>query len=149
MYKLKLNKRGVALLQVLIVSAILAGLATMILRVVMSRATAAHKVRQTVLSQMMIESCMNEVNNLWMNDPDVVGQPMPAEKYAAFLGACRFPTAGAAANPANGRAQYDCNNVHNALAIRATIAEVDAANPNPDGIPCQITYSIVDGVTNL
>ncbi len=122
----------------------------MILRVVMSRATAAHKVRQTVLSQMMIESCMNEVNNLWMTDPDD-GDPMPAEKYAAFLGECKFPTAGAAANPANGEDQHTCANVNGSfdIGITATIARVDAANPNPDGIPCQITYSIERGVTNL
>ena len=60
-----LNKRGVALLQVLIIVAILGGMVAMILRVVMSRTTAARQTYRTVTAQMLIESCMAEVNQMW------------------------------------------------------------------------------------
>ncbi|MBR5151340.1 MAG: hypothetical protein IKW71_00705, partial [Elusimicrobiaceae bacterium] len=65
MHKMYLNKRGVALLQVLIISAVIAGLAAMILRVTLSRTTAARQTRRTVSAQLLIESCMAEVNSLW------------------------------------------------------------------------------------
>ena len=60
-----LNRRGVALLQVLIIVAILGGMVAMILRVVMSRTTAARQTYRTVTAQMLIESCMAEVNQIW------------------------------------------------------------------------------------
>ena len=60
-----LNKRGVALLQVLIIVAILGGMMAMILRVVMSRTTTARQTYRTVTAQMLIESCMAEVNQIW------------------------------------------------------------------------------------
>ena len=44
-----LNRRGVALLQVLIIVAILGGMVAMILRVVMSRTTAARQTYRTVI----------------------------------------------------------------------------------------------------
>lgn len=75
-----LNKRGVALLQVLIVAAILAGLSAMILRVVLSRTLVARQNRRTVSAQMLIERCMAEVNyNLAKQDP---------ENYAKSLDGC-------------------------------------------------------------
>ena len=62
---MRLNKRGVALLQVLIISVVLAGISTMILRTVMSRTLAARNTRQTVSSDMVIESCMEEISEFW------------------------------------------------------------------------------------
>ena len=62
---MRLNKRGMALLQVLIVAAILAGMAAMILRVSLSRTITVRQTRRTVSSQMLIENCMAEVNVLW------------------------------------------------------------------------------------
>ncbi len=65
-----LNKRGVALLQVLIVAAILAGMSALILRVVLSRTLTARQNRHTVSAQLLIDSCMNELNQLWASkDP--------------------------------------------------------------------------------
>ncbi len=59
------NKKGVALLQVLMVTAILGGLCAMVLRVSLSRTMASRKTRHTLAAQMAIESCMAEVNNIW------------------------------------------------------------------------------------
>lgn len=58
-------KKGAALMQVLLVTVILAGMATMLLRAMLSRTTAARQTRKTVSSQMLVNSCMAEVNALW------------------------------------------------------------------------------------
>lgn len=60
-----MNKKGAALLQVLLMAAILAGIATMLLRASLSRSTSARKTRRTVSAEMLIQSCMAEVNALW------------------------------------------------------------------------------------
>lgn len=58
-------KKGAALMQVLLVTVILAGMATMLLRAMLSRTSAARQTRKTVSSQMLVNSCMAEVNALW------------------------------------------------------------------------------------
>ncbi len=75
-----LNKRGVALLQVLIVAALLAGMSALILRVVLSRTLIARQNRHTVSAQLLIDSCMNELNQLWA--------AKDAETYARDLEYC-------------------------------------------------------------
>ena len=52
-------------MQVLLITVILAGISTMLLRVVLSRNTSSRQTRRTVLSEQAIQSCMAEVNNLW------------------------------------------------------------------------------------
>ena len=60
-----LSKKGAALLQVLLVTAILAGLASLLLRVSIARANSSRGVRRLVSSQVLIESCATEVNMFW------------------------------------------------------------------------------------
>ena len=60
------NKRGAALMQVLLMSMILAGMATMLLRASLSRTVSARKTRRSVSAAMLIESCMAEVNAFWV-----------------------------------------------------------------------------------
>ena len=62
---MKLNKKGAALMQVLLITVILAGIATMLLRASLSRTTSARRTRRTVSAQALIQSCMAEVNSLW------------------------------------------------------------------------------------
>lgn len=59
------NKKGAALMQVLLITAILAGMATMLLRTSLTRTASARKTRRTVSASMLIQSCMAEVNALW------------------------------------------------------------------------------------
>ena len=59
------NKRGAALLQVLLVTVVLAGMATMLLRANLSRTTTSRQTRRAVSSQMLISACQAEVNALW------------------------------------------------------------------------------------
>lgn len=60
-----MNKKGAALMQVLLVTIILAGIATMLLRAILSRTTTAFQTRKVVSGQILVESCMAEVNTLW------------------------------------------------------------------------------------
>ncbi len=64
------NKRGAALMQVLLITMILAGMATMLLRASLSRTSSARKTRRVVTAEMLIESCMAEVNALWASKND-------------------------------------------------------------------------------
>ena len=59
------SKKGAALLQVLLVTAVLAGIATMLLRASLSRTSAVHQVKRTMTAEMLVESCMAEVNSYW------------------------------------------------------------------------------------
>lgn len=63
--KTKLGKKGAALMQVLLITVILAGIATMLLRMGLSRTTSARRTRRLVNTQMLIESCMAEMNMVW------------------------------------------------------------------------------------
>ena len=60
-----LSKKGSALMQVLLVTAVLAGIATMLLRASISRTSAAHQVKRNVSAQLLVESCMAEVQSIF------------------------------------------------------------------------------------
>lgn len=62
---MKNNKKGAALMQVLLITIILAGIATMLLRASLSRTTSARKTRRAVSGQVLIQACMAEVNTIW------------------------------------------------------------------------------------
>ena len=62
---MKNNKKGAALMQVLLIALVLAGIATMMLRVTLSRTSSARQTRRISFATMLIESCMAEVNELW------------------------------------------------------------------------------------
>ena len=77
-----LKKRGAALLQVLIVTAILAGMSAMILRLSLARTITSRQTRHVINAQMVIESCMAEVNAIWAaKKPEI---------YARDLAACQM-----------------------------------------------------------
>ena len=59
------NKKGAALMQVLLITVVLAGMSIMLLRVVLSRTSSARITRRSVLAEQLIEGCMAEVNSLW------------------------------------------------------------------------------------
>lgn len=134
---MRLNKRGVALLQVLIISAVLAGLSTMILRATLSRTVMSRQTRKTVSAQMLIESCMVEVNAWWASKTP--------EVYAADLSACNICHEANTGN-CTGQKQWTCtieNAVHGkpAYSVRADMTS--------GGAPCKIEYTVVGGVNTL
>jgi len=52
-------------MQVLLVTAVLAGMATMMLRASLSRTSSVRQTRQSVSSELVIESCQAQVNMMW------------------------------------------------------------------------------------
>ena len=58
------SKKGAAILQVLLVAAILAGVSALLLRSSLSRTSSARQTRRTVAAQLEIEACMAQVNEL-------------------------------------------------------------------------------------
>ena len=146
MFLKQLNNRGAALLQVLIVSAILAGLATMILRVSLSRTLAAKQARHAVTAQKMIESCMAEVNMLWASKA--------TKAYAEDLAACRMcdtshsdagcssTSTSVAGRTFNSNKVYACSTVGGADGVSASVYAVMVKS----GSQCVINYVIPGGV---
>ncbi|MBP5404045.1 MAG: hypothetical protein J6Y17_03025 [Elusimicrobiaceae bacterium] len=141
------NKRGAALLQVLIISAVLAGMATMILRAVLSRTVASRQSRHTVTVQMAIESCMAQVNEIWA--------AKTPEAYAYDLANCQMcdPTkdtaGGCVATPkvkvTDKGPEVDANKVHvcSFENINAAVyAVMDSGDANSK---CKITWYIPGG----
>ena len=59
------NNKGAALMQVLLITMILAGMAMMLLRASLSRNTSARKTRRSTSATVLIEACMAEVNAIW------------------------------------------------------------------------------------
>lgn len=137
-----LNKRGVALLQVLIVAAILAGLSAMILRVVLSRTLVARQNRRTVSAQMLIERCMAEVNYNLANQ-----EPEPYAKSLAECCANGWTEGGSSGGGCNDPSQTHTCSFSNPFGddvnytVTATFSKVDDQ--------CQVAWQIENGVNTL
>ena len=135
---MRLNKRGAALLQVLIISAVLAGLSTMVLRATLSRTVMARQTRKTVSAQLLIESCMAQVNTLW-------AAKLP-EVYANDLSDCRMCSEESVDSCEEGsdRRTMMCTVPHangGSYSVRADMSKV--------GGKCQIEYTVIGGVSSL
>lgn len=71
------NQKGAALLQVLLITVVLAGMATMLLRASLSRTSGARQTRRSVSSQLYINACMAEVNTFWtLKSPEAYARDM-------------------------------------------------------------------------
>lgn len=98
------NKKGAALMQVLLVTVILAGMATMLLRAMLSRSTASRRTVRTVSAQTLINSCMTEVNMFWsLKKPEVFRRDL-----SAGIMYCDKTGTAASCSPANKRYTYLC-----------------------------------------
>lgn len=123
------SKRGAAILQVLLVAAVLAGLSVLLLRASLSRASSSHQTRRVVSSQLEIDSCMAEINQLFaIKSANSFTRDMDE---CVFY--CRGGGTGSCADPVT---EYNCFNNTNAgkHLVTARIAKV--------GEECRITYTI-------
>ena len=128
------SRRGVALLQVLIVTALLAGMSAMILRASLSRTVTARQTRHQVISQMVIEACMAEVSNIWA--------AKTSEAYARDLASCQMCPSSSGDCPSAKTHTCSVNVSGTTYTVNATFA---AGGPDSSGL-CRLNYSIVDGV---
>lgn len=99
------NTRGAALMQVLLIAVILAGITTMLLRANLSRTTSARKTRRAVTGQMLIESCMAQINALWTVK---TAEAFRRDYEGGYL-YCGSPSASGACPAAQRMTQYTCN----------------------------------------
>lgn len=136
------NKRGAALLQVLIVTAILAGMSAMILRLSISRTITSRQTRHIVTAQAVVEACMAEVNTIW-------AAKTPAA-YARDLAACRMCDPAATGSDCNAENQYKhiCSikpsTRHDFYTVEAKMESSEAGAKQP----CKITYTITNSTND-
>ncbi len=83
---MKMNKKGAALMQVLLITVILAGIATMLLRASLSRVSSSRKTRRSVSAQVLIQACMAEVNTLWSKKtPEAFRRDLQGDSNGPFM----------------------------------------------------------------
>ena len=132
------NKKGAALLQVLLVTVILAGMATMLLRSSLSRSTAARKTRRSVSAQLLINSCMAEVNTLWsVKSPETFARDM-----SQCIMYCNSTNVTSSCSSANSVRSHTCNITVNG-ADYEVVAEFTQTSPtSADGRKCELNYTV-------
>ena len=144
-----INKRGAALLQVLIVAAILAGMSAMILRLTLSRTISSRQARHVIAVQTMIESCMAEVNTMWAaKTPAAYAQDLTNCQMCTPSAKCRTDEGSVTINGVfyNGNAVHKCEVQGSdgvSRDVYAVIKKVPGESTNPSR--CQITYIIDNG----
>lgn len=133
------NKKGAALLQVLLVTAVLAGMATMLLRASLSRTTTARQTRRTVSAKLLVNACMAEVNTLWNNKT--------SEAFANDMRQCIMYCETGTVNGLCTKPQYEytCNDISlEGLGTYTVTAVMEKnASPNADG-QCRMDFVIDD-----
>jgi len=139
------NKKGAALLQVLLVTSVLAGLATMILRANLSRTLSARQTNRTTAAHMLINACQAEVNALWTaKKPDIFVRDM-----ASCWMTCTADIEGTCVNGSNARRSHTCTiQGGGANKIYSVEARFTTEIPGIEG--CKLEYSIKEkGASNL
>lgn len=133
------NQKGAALLQVLLITVVLAGMATMLLRASLSRTSGARQTRRSVSSQLYINACMAEVNTFWtLKSPEAYARDM--QQCIMYCGTSTTSTA--TEDPLNGgiascvvaqqQRSYTCSN-----GVVATFV-----GTAPESGRCQLEYKI-------
>lgn len=130
------NKKGAALLQVLLVTVVLAGMATMLLRASLSRTTTARQTRRTVSAQLLVNACMAEVNTLWSNKTSEafandMNQCIMYCKSGEIIGSCKQPVY-----------EYTCRNIE-LEGLTYTVKAKINNEKTADG-QCRLDYEIDD-----
>lgn len=131
------NKRGAALLQVLLVTVVLAGMATMLLRANLSRTTTSRQTRRAVSSQMLISACQAEVNALWsLKD---------ADQFAADLNNCLMTCNRNLKQTCvtQNKKSYKCKPVTAEGVMYQVEATFTGSAPNANTGQCDIKYDIL------
>ena len=139
------NNKGAALLQVLLVTVILAGLAAMLLRASLSRSSSARQTHRVVASQLLINACQVEVNALWsIKSPDTFARDMsecwmtcnavPGSSTACSLGT-------------NATRSHTCESKNISGITYTVTASFTSTTPDTNG-QCALTYEITDNTVN-
>lgn len=139
------NNKGAALLQVLLITVILAGMATMLLRASLSRVTAARKTRRTVSAQMLVNSCMAEVNTLW----SIKSSEAFSRDLRQCIMYCNSNNVTSVCSTANSVRTHTCHIPVNGQTYDVT-AEFTTTYPTADNArKCELTYTIESDTDTL
>lgn len=103
------NNKGAALMQVLLVTVVLAGMAAMLLRATLSRTITARHTRRSVSTQLLVDSCMAEVNSLWASkSPEAFLSDFNGDGRGAFMYCDSYNSSGTCASSGSAHRYYDC-----------------------------------------
>lgn len=154
------NQKGAALLQVLLVTVVLAGMAAMLLRSSLSRTTTARQTRRSVSSQMLINACQAEVNALWsVKSPEIFARDLSqcwmhcsipvecAEDDSACLALKGTPCTDEGTTP-NATRTYTCAPIKIGTVHYQVTATFDTTQNPTELAQCPLRYSIVDGTVS-
>ena len=139
-----MNKKGAALMQVLLIAVILAGITTMLLRASLSNTVSSRKSRRNVSAQTIIESCMAEVNMLWsLKKDDAFKRDLSSTPYMY----CTQPsgTGGATCQSNKQQKKHVCSVPVSMDGSYDYVFEVTATIKSNSSGPAQITYEITKG----
>lgn len=136
------NQKGAALLQVLLVTVVLAGMATMLLRASLSRATTARQTRRTVSAQLLVNACMAEVNAIWSaKTPQAFANDM-----SQCIMYCKEGTVDRACSESSKVTSHTCRSVvldEIEPGYTVTVTATMSGSPNSYG-QCSLNYEIND-----
>lgn len=134
------NKKGAALLQVLLVTVVLAGMATMLLRASLSRATTARQTRRTVSAQLLVNACMAEVNAIWSaKTPEAFANDM-----RQCIMYCKTGMVGGNCATASQVTSYTCQNITLEGSGTYTVTATMSGPQDSESGQCSLTYEIND-----
>ncbi len=149
---MKMNKKGAALMQVLLITVILAGIATMLLRASLSRVSSSRKTRRSVSAQVLIQACMAEVNTLWSKKtPEAFRRDLQGDSNGPFM-YCAGGT-GTYCSGSNIKRTYECtilnpyNTSHPYKVTASFVKNAKATGSGSDMYAMQ--YEITQGSADL
>lgn len=132
-----LSKKGAALLQVLLVAAVLAGISVLLLRTTLSRTSSSNQTRRAIKAKLQIEACMAEVNQFWgLKKPEIF-----VRDYKQCIFYCKE-------GAGNTDFTKDCDNSYKVKSYECFkdidgMPKVEAVISGNDG-DCEIKYTILD-----
>ena len=136
---LKTNK-GAALLQVLLITVVLAGMATMLLRASLSRTSSMRQSRRTVSAQLLINACMLEINTLWsVKRPEVFARDR--DDCYMWCNAAVGETCTLEGSSANASRSYTCSVTNEGKSYNV---EAKFTKPTATADGCELTYTITN-----
>lgn len=146
---MKNNKKGAALMQVLLITVILAGIATMLLRATLSRTASARKTRRAVNGQILIQTCMAEINTLWSKKtPDAFRRDLKGDSKNGPYMYCSAPASDGTCPENKQVREYTCN-IKNPYGATTYYQVVASFEKDTSTNVWHLAYTIADGTSEF
>lgn len=134
------NSKGAALMQVLLVTIVLAGMSAMLLRATLSRTMTVRQTRRNVSTQIMADSCMAEVNSLWAaKSVATFRSDFEGDARGAYMYCAAYDNTGRCTSSGNDIHRfYDCTTPSidgKSYTVRAWLYDTKGENGEVDGYP--------------